>query len=79
MSLSWPTIIGWRPASRLSKKSRLGADRATVGFVWLILITPLSMTGSIVGSAMLAIVADACLNCFVWKVHPCAVAGGPHD
>jgi hypothetical protein len=36
-----------------------------MGFVYLILITPLSITGSIVGSAIHAIVADACLNCFV--------------
>jgi hypothetical protein len=44
--------------------SRLGLDLATMGFVYLILITPLSMKGSIVGSAILSVVVVACLNCF---------------
>jgi hypothetical protein len=50
--LPWPTF----------DRSRLGADLATMGFVRLILIAPLSMTGSIIGSAVLTIVAVACLN-----------------
>jgi hypothetical protein len=33
-----------------------------MGFVHLILIAPPSMTGSIIGSAVLSIVAVACLN-----------------
>jgi hypothetical protein len=36
-----------------------------MGLVYLIPITLLSMTGSIVGSAIPAVVADACPNCFV--------------
>jgi hypothetical protein len=36
-----------------------------MGFVYLIPITPRSMTGSIVGSAIPAVIADACLNCLV--------------
>jgi hypothetical protein len=43
-------------------RSRLGLDLARMGFVHLIRIAPPSMTGSIIGSAVLTIVAVACLN-----------------
>jgi PAS domain S-box-containing protein len=43
---------------------RLGLDLATTSFVYLILITLLSLTGSFIGSVFLSIIAVACLAHF---------------
>lgn len=43
-------------------RARLWLDLATMGFVHLTLIAPPSMTGSLIGSAVLSIVAVACPN-----------------
>src|SRR5258708_4612183 len=43
---------------------RLGLDLATTSFVYLILITLLSLTGSFIGSVFLSITAVACLAYF---------------
>jgi PAS domain S-box-containing protein len=43
---------------------RLGFDLATTGFVYLALITLVSLTGSFIGSAILSIIAVACLAYF---------------
>jgi PAS domain S-box-containing protein len=43
---------------------RLGLNLATTGFVYLILITLLSLTGTFTESAILSVVAVACMNYF---------------
>jgi hypothetical protein len=62
-------VVGGKGLALLTfARSRLGLDLTTMGFAYLILIAPLSMTGSIVGSAILSIVAVACLNYFCVRI-----------